>query len=348
MIELLTHDLELRQPWFLLAVLAAPLVWWMAARGGGRIVFSSLAALPRAAHSWRAALSWLPDAMLAGAAAALALALAGPRIADRATRVEREGIAIMMVVDTSGSMLALDLSTESKEQNRLDAVKSVFEEFVLGGNGLAGRPDDAIGIVSFAGYADTRCPLTLDHGSLVSIARDLEIVSDRSEDGTAVGEGLGLAVLRLRDAENKPKSKVAIVLTDGVNNAGEMSPVAAAELARQEKIKVYTIGAGTNGMAKIKVQDPFSGREVVDMVKVQIDEEMLRDVAQRTGGKYFRATDAAGLRQVYAEIDRLERSRISEVRYRQYRELYQLCVAIALGLATIGWLLRGTVFRRLP
>jgi len=347
-IDLLTQRLEFREPLFLLAALLAPVVWLLARRSGGRIVFSSLAMLPRAAHSVRARLAWVPDVLLGGAALALAVALAGPRIANKTTRVEREGIAIMMVVDISGSMAALDLSTDREELTRLDAVKRVFESFVLGGDGLAGRPDDAIGLVSFAGFADTRCPLTLDHGSLVSIARDLELVTDRAEDGTAIGDGLGLAVLRLRESQAVTRSKVAILLTDGVNNAGEMSPLAAAELAADEKIKVYTIGAGTTGVAPVRVEDPFSGRTVLRPMPVQIDEKTLQAVADKTGGKYFRASDAAGLRQVYAEIDRLERTAISEEQYRDYREYYRHAVALALILAAAAWLLRGTVLRRLP
>lgn len=350
MIDLLTQRLEFREPLFLLTALLAPVVWLLARRSGGRIVFSSLAVLPRAAHSVRARLAWIPDLLLGAAALALAVALAGPRIANKTTRVEREGIAIMMVVDISGSMAALDLSTDREELTRLDAVKRVFEWFVLGGEGLAGRPDDAIGVVSFAGFADTRCPLTLDHGSLVSIARDLELVTDRAEDGTAIGDGLGLAVLRLKESQavTKTRSRVAILLTDGVNNAGEMSPMAAAELAADEKIKVYTIGAGTTGVAPVRVEDPFSGRTVLRPMPVEIDEKTLEAVADTTGGKYFRASDAAGLRQVYAEIDRLERTAISEEHYRDYREYYRHAVALGLILAALAWLLRGTVLRRLP
>uniref|UniRef100_UPI003D0CC406 VWA domain-containing protein n=1 Tax=Haliangium sp. TaxID=2663208 RepID=UPI003D0CC406 len=244
----LAGSVEWRESWYLvLAILAVP-AFWLSRRSTGRVVFSSLSLLPQRASTWRTELAWLPDAGVAVAVVALSVALAGPRVARGDSHIQREGIAIMMVVDISSSMRALDLSDEDVEKTRLDAVKEVFRSFVEGdGEDLGGRPDDAIGLVSFAGYADTRCPLTLNHASLLSIAADLEIVSERSEDGTAIGDGLGLAVERLRTAESS--SRVAILLTDGVDNAGVASPMEAAELARALGIKVYTIGAGTNGLA---------------------------------------------------------------------------------------------------
>jgi Ca-activated chloride channel family protein len=234
----------------------------------------------------------LPDLLFAFAVAAVAIALSGPRVGDRTARVRREGIAILMAVDISGSMQALDLSTAGHERSRLDAVKDVFREFVLGGGGLAGRPDDAIGIVSFARYADCRSPLTLDHASLAQVADGLSLVKDREEDGTALGDGLGLAVLRLR--ESKAKSRVVILLTDGVSNAGETAPRDAADLARSQGIKVYTVGAGTNGVAPIRVEDPFTGRSVLRQVPVEIDEATLREIAERTGGRYGLLTMCEG------------------------------------------------------
>ena len=339
-------NLEFREPWLLLAALLAVPVYLMARRAPGVILFSSLSALPQTAGSWRSRLSWVPDALIAFAVVALGLALAGPRMGQRNSLVQREGIAIMMVVDMSGSMQALDLSTEDEERTRLDAVKTVFEEFVIGGDGLAGRPDDAIGVVTFARYADTACPLTLDHTNLVGVARTLEIVTERSEDGTAIGDGLGLAVQRLR--ESKARSRIAVLLTDGVNNAGFEAPLGAAELARSQGIKVYAIGAGTTGLAPVRVQDAFSGRSVLRSMPVEIDEATLRQIADRTGGSYFRATDADALREVYQEIDHLERTRITGEQWRQYDEYYAACLALGLCLATSGWLTRGALFPRLP
>ena len=341
----LIAPVELRQPWFLLAALAAiPLYMW-ARRPPGRLTFSSLRLLP-ARRSWRARTSFVPAALLSLAVVAMAVAVAGPRVPDRRGAVRREGIAIMMVVDISGSMRALDLSTAKTERTRLQAVVDVFDDFVSGKHGLPGRPNDAIGLISFAGYADTRSPLTLDHDNLVAIARSLEIVNDRSEDGTALGDGLGLAVERLR--ESKARSRIAILLTDGVSNAGTDAPLDSARLARKLGIKVYTVGAGTNGLAPIRVEDPFTGRSVLRQTMVEIDEETMRAIADQTGGAYFRATDAEGLRRVYGQIDRLERSELKGEKWRQYREEFALPLALGLLLAALGLLGECTLWRRLP
>ncbi len=336
---------EFRQPAFLLlALLAIPVYLWERS-GSGRVLFSSLRLLPRRVNTWRLRLSFLPPALLALGIAALALALSGPRVADRQTRVKKQGIAIMMVLDVSGSMQALDLSQPDKEQTRLDAVKDVMVDFVKGGRGLPGRPDDLIGIVSFAGYADTRCPLTLDHDNLLLAASKLQIATKQDEDGTAIGDGLGLALERLR--ESSAKSKVAILLTDGVNNMGETAPMQAAELAVTIGVKVYTVGAGTNGMAPIRVTDPF-GRSFLQRMPVEIDEKMLKAIAEKSGGRYYRATDAKTLERVYREIDALERSEFVEQRYRQYHEYYQYALGLGLLCVVVSLLLGSSVLRRLP
>ena len=332
---------EFRDPALLALVLLAVPVFLLARRAPGRVLFSSFKLLPGGGRGWRARLAWVPDAVLALSLVALVLALAGPRIGERVSRVQREGIAIMMVVDTSGSMAALDLSTPDRERTRLQAVQDVFEQFVLGGGGLGGRPDDAIGVVSFARYADTAAPVTLDHESLVAVARNLEITRLRSEDGTAIGDALGLAVERLR--ESPATSRIAVLLTDGVNNAGVESPPSAAELAHSQGVKVYTIGAGSTGIAPVRDQ-----RGVLRSVPVQIDEATLRNIADRTGGRYFRADNAEALVEVYAEIDRLERTRITEERSRQYEELFAIPLLAGLLLMVLGWLGRGVVFARVP
>lgn len=339
--------LEARDPWLALFALLCVPVYLLSRGAGGRVLFSSLRILPResAARSWRARLAPLPPLLLSGAAALFGLALCGPRIPDQQSRVRRQGIAIMMVVDASGSMAALDLSEGERERTRLQAVKEVFVDFVRGGKGLRGRPDDLIGIVSFAGFADTRCPLTLDHDNLARIAAGLEIAKNPEEDGTALGDGLGLALERLR--ESPARSKVAILLTDGVNNRGETAPLQAADLARTVGVKVYTVGAGTTGMAPVRVQDPFGG-SVLQRVPVEIDEAVLREIAARTGGRYFRAGDADSLRRVYQEIDALERTELIEDRFQRYREFYPHLVGAGLALLCLGWLLSATVLRRLP
>lgn len=337
--------IEFREPLLLLlAVLAVPL-YLLARRAPGRLVFSSLGILPNQSGGWRHRFAWVPDVMLCLALIALVVALAGPRVGERFSRIHREGIAIMMVVDVSSSMRALDLSTPARERTRLEAVQDVFEAFVLGGGDLAGRPDDAIGLVSFAGFADTAAPLTLDHNNLAAVARDLSTVRDRTEDGTAIGDALAHAVERLR--ESTARSRIAVVLTDGVNNAGVESPAAAAELARSMGVKVYTIGAGTTGLAPVRMEDRF-GRSILRSMRVEVDEAVLRQIAEVAGGQYFRAEDAEGLERVYAEIDRLERTRITEDRFRQYDELFAVPLALALALLAVAWLARGTLFARLP
>ena len=276
----------------------------------------------------------------------LAVAMAGPRTPDAQTKVSREGIAIMAVIDRSGSMQARDLVKNDLSVDRLAVVKDVFRQFVLGGKAGRGRPDDMIGLITFAGFADSLCPLTLDHGNLVSMVQDLEIVDRRDEDGTALGDGLALAVERLR--QSTAKSKVAILLTDGVNNTGTVKPDQAAELAASQHIKVYSIGAGTNGLAPFPTIDPFSGRQRFEPTYVEIDEQTLKDIADKTGGRYFRATDKESLSSIYAEIDRLERTKINEVRYLQYTEHYGPLVLTACSLIALAAIAKGSVFRTLP
>jgi Ca-activated chloride channel family protein len=337
---------EFRDPLFLFVAIVAPLVLWLAARSPSAVRYSSLHLVDRARRSWRVRFSKLPAVLMAFAVACLAVALAGPRTPDSETKVSREGIAIMMVVDRSGSMQARDLVRNDLSVDRLAVVKDVFKEFVLGGDAGQGRPDDHIGLIAFAGYADSLCPLTLDHGNLVNMVNDLEIVSRRDEDGTALGDGLALAVERLR--RSKAKSKVAILLTDGVNNAGAIDPQQAAELAATQNVKVYCIGAGTDGLAPFPGVDPFTGRQVLQRTYVEIDEASLKKIADKTSGQYYRATDRDGLERIYAEIDRLERTEITEIQYLQYTEHYVVFVVGALALMTLASLTGATLFRSLP
>ena len=335
--------LQFAHPWLLLTALAALPAWYWIRRSRGRVRFSSLSALPASSHTWRTRLAWLPDAMIVASVVGLAIAFAGPRMGDEHSRVHREGIAMVMAVDTSGSMRALDLSEPGGETTRLGAVKKVFEQFVLGTKGLAGRPDDAIGLVSFAGHADPDCPLTLDHSFLIQAARELEFVKDPSDDGTALGDGLALAVEKVR--KFPAKSKVIVLLTDGVENAGRLGGKEAADLAAQNGVKVYTVGAGTNGMAPIR--DPRRGNALMQM-PVEIDEDTLRAIATKTGGQYFRATDGAALKSIYAQIDKLERTKIEQNQFLRFDELYYIPLALGLLLVCLAFALRGTLLRRLP
>lgn len=332
---------ELRDPLFLLvAVLALP-VYWLASRLPAVVTYSSLDLVEGAPRSLRSRLASLPAILLAVAIVALAIALAGPRTGDATSQVHREGIAIAMVVDRSGSMQARDFVQGDASVNRLDVVKEVFRTFVE----KPARSDDLIGLVTFARYADGACPLTGDHGNLLAILEQQEIVTEPTEDGTAVGEGLALAVERLRHQE--VRSKVAILLTDGVSNAGDITPMQAAELAVQHGIKVYTIGAGTTGWAPVPVRLP-GGAVALRRAYVEIDEETLREIAERTEARYFHAGDADALAEVIDEIDRMERSEITEVRYLEYEHHHAAFVMLAILLMAGSSLLSGTWLRRLP
>ena len=341
-------SIEFRDPAFLALGLLTPAVFWLATRSPAVVTYSSLKIADRGPRSWRAKFSMLPPLILSLAYLALVFAVAGPRTPDAATKVSRDGIAIMMVIDHSSSMEARDLVEGDYSVDRLTVVKDVFRQFVLGEDSSAGkgRPDDTIGLIAFAGYADSLCPLTLDHGNLTTISNDLQIVEYREDDGTAIGDGLALAVERLR--RSKAKSKVAILLTDGVSNAGAVDPKQAADVAESIGVKVYCIGAGTQGEAPFPTVDPFTGRRVLRLMDVELDEDTLREIANTTGGKYFRATDKEALKNVYAEIDQLERTKVTEFRYLQYNEHYASLVAVGLMLIGIAVTTRASIWRTLP
>lgn len=336
---------EFRDPLFLLAALLAPLIYLLMRSDRSAVIYSSLDVPARAPTSLRARLASAPALLFAFAGLFLAVALAGPRTGDSTTEVVREGIAIGLVVDRSGSMDARDFVEGDTGVSRLHAVKRIVRDFVVGGGELAGRPDDLIGLVAFAGYADAFCPLTLDHPNLIAILDQIEINADPREAGTSIGEGLALAVERLR--RHPTRSKVIILLTDGVNNAGDIAPLQAAELAAQHDIRVYAIGAGRSGLAPVPVR-MRDGRTRLQRVRVELDEQTLRGIAERTDGRYFHADTVEVLESVYAEIDRLERSEISEVRYLQYTEHYQGLTLAALACLALAGVSGGTLLRRLP
>ena len=353
----LPFGIEFAQPWALAAaVLAVPVILW-SMRGSGRVVFSSLRALPAGGQTWRTRLAWLPDALFGLAIVALAIGLAGPRKGDHASRIRREGIAISMAIDISGSMRAQDLAdsrnqatcdySPDRDPTRLGVVKRAFEQFVEGGKTLPGRPDDAIGLVAFARYAETRSPLTLDHDNLVTAARQLTFAQSE-DDGTHVGAGLELAVTRL--TEWKPKEKgvgrIVILLTDGESNFHEIDEDTAIEDAVKAGVKVYSIGAGSIGVAPICVDR--GGGSMLVQTRSGFDESTLRKIAAKTGGQYFRADEAGSLARIYAEIDRLERTQIEEARFTEYRQFYPWFVGGAAALIVLALVLRGTLLRRLP
>lgn len=261
----------------------------------------------------------------------LILALARPQTSLSRQDVTVEGIDLVIALDVSGSMLAMDFKPD-----RLEAAKDLAMEFI------DGRPNDRIGLVIFSGEAFTQCPLTTDHAVLKNLFRDIK--SGMIEDGTALGDGLATAVNRLRDS--KAVSKVIILLTDGVNNMGSLDPRSAAEIAKLYGIRIYTIGIGSMGQAPYPVQTPFGMQ--TQMMEVKIDEPLLMEIARGTDGKYFRATSNAKLRAVYQEIDKLEKSKIDVTEFRKKKEEFLPLVLIAFILITLEMILRYLYVRNIP
>jgi Ca-activated chloride channel homolog len=261
----------------------------------------------------------------------LILALTRPQSKKSHHDITVEGIDIVLAMDISGSMMAMDF-----KPNRIEASKSVAMEFI------DGRPNDRIGLVIFSGEAFSQCPLTTDHAVLKNLFQDIR--SGMIEDGTAIGDGLATALNRLRGS--KAISKVIILLTDGVNNMGSIDPLSSAEIAKLYGVRIYTIGIGTTGVAPYPVQTPF-GIEVRPM-EVKIDEDLLRQISKMTDGKYFRATNNTKLRQVYQEIDKLEKSKIDVTEFHKKQEEFYLFAWIALFCITLEIILRNTYFRNTP
>jgi Ca-activated chloride channel family protein len=269
-------------------------------------------------------------ALHAIAVALLIIVLARPQKTDKFQNTTTEGIDIIMTLDISGSMLARDF-----KPNRLEASKNVATEFI------SGRPYDRMGLVVFSGESFTQCPLTTDHAVLINLMR--EIQSGMIEDGTAIGNGLATAVNRIKDSE--AKSKVIILLTDGVNNRGDIDPATAADIAKTYGIRVYTIGVGTQGMAPYPVQTPY-GMQYQNM-PVEIDEPILKEIASKTGGKYFRATDNNKLIQVYSEIDKMEKSKIDVRQFIRKEEKFLIPTIVAFILLALEILLRNTIYKNI-
>jgi Ca-activated chloride channel family protein len=323
-------------PLLLGLLLLLPVVHWVHHRWeayrSGTLRFSALETVQRTgkgrsrwAHRILAVLRTL-------ALALLIVALARPQTGVTSQDVLTQGIDIILAMDVSSSMLAEDL-----EPNRLEAAKQVAADFV------EGRRNDRVGLVAFAGEAFTQAPLTLDHGVVVSLLGEMEV--GMIEDGTAVGMGLATAVKRLQVSQ--AKSKVVVLLTDGRSNRGEIGPTTAAQMAQALGIKVYTIGAGTRGTARVPVDDPLMGRQYVTM-RVEIDEPTLQEMAEITGGRYFRATDRESLETVYKEIDELETTEIQVEHFTRYGERFPPILAAGLILLLLEVVLGQTVLRRFP
>lgn len=317
---------------YLLAVIPIVIAYYIFVgrrRASLRVTTLGTERMPRTLRYW---LRDMPIVLRLAALAVLIVALARPVEAHSSTESSTEGIDIVLAMDISGSMLARDF-----EPDRITASKHLASEFA------SMRVGDRISVVAFAGEAFTQCPLTSDKASVGTMLSRLR--SGVVDDGTAIGNGLATAINRLR--ESGSKSKVVVLLTDGVNNRGQISPIMAAEIARDMGIKVYTIGVGTKGQAPMPAVDMFGNQSYV-MADVEIDEQLLRNIAKTTGGEYFRAVDNEALKQIYARIDEMEKSEVQITHYTSYEELYFGWLLLGLLLLGVEFILERIVLNRIP
>lgn len=326
-------------PYVLLLLLLLPVLAWLKGRRGNRPAFlyssvnlvKGLTQSPRSkVGGWLSHLRWL-------VLACFIVALARPQLGEGEAKISASGIDIVICIDLSRSMEAEDFQLEGRRINRLNLAKLTVKQFI------ENRPSDRIGLIAFAGRAYVAGPLTLDHEFLLQNLERLDFGG--IEEGTAIGAGLIAAVNRLRDI--KSKSKIVILMTDGQNNMGKVPPLTAAEAAQAMKIKAYTIGVGVRGMAPWPFRDQF-GVKHERMMPVDIDEDTLKEISAKTGGKYYRADTTDTLRKIYAEIDRLEKTTIEVKKYQRYRELLHWPIAIGEVLLLLEIILTHTIFRRLP
>ncbi|MDQ1771186.1 vWA domain-containing protein [Labilibaculum euxinus] len=328
-------SIEFANPeYFYLLILLIPLIAWYILKdknAHASIQVSTLKSFHSSAKTYKYYLRHALFVFRVLAIVFLVLAVARPQSSNSRRDVTTEGIDIVMSLDISSSMLARDF-----EPDRLEAAKEVAVNFI------SGREDDKIGLVIFSGESFTQCPLTTDHAVLINLFNDIQ--SGMIEDGTAIGLGLANAVNRLKDS--KSKSKVVILLTDGVNNQGEIAPITAAELAKTFGIRVYTIGIGTMGMAPYPIQTAF-GISMRNM-PVKIDEEVLQQIADMTGGQYFRATDNNKLKAIYEQIDKLEKSKIEVKQYITKSEEYLIFALLAALFLLLEIALRNSILRNIP
>lgn len=324
-------DVEFANPYcFLLLLLLIPLIGWQIWKRHNMqpaMRVSTVAPFGKLPKSWRQRFRWVTWATGIIAFVFIVVSLARPQSAFRQHQVQVEGVDIVMALDVSGSMQAMDF-----RPNRLGVTKKVAAEFIRG------RPTDRIGLVIYAGKAYTQCPVTTDHNTLLGLLEKVKF--DMIEDGTAIGDGLGTAINRLRDSD--AKSKVIILLSDGVNNMGYMDPYSAAEIARNLGIKVYTIGCGSNGQA------PFPGPFGPVYMSTEIDEPLMKTIARETGGQYFRATNAAKLKEIYDEIDQMEKTIINETTFENKADEFKPFLKIALFFFLLFLVCRYFIFRINP
>jgi Ca-activated chloride channel family protein len=322
---------------WLLAFLPLALLWRGRKGNVAAIEYSNIGVARAVARSTRSRVGHWQWLLFIIAAAFMVVGLARPQLAHGRTQVTASGIDIMLGLDVSGSMQALDFKIGGQRVNRIDVVKSVVSKFI------DERPDDRIGIVAFAGAPYLVSPLTLDHDWL---QQNLDRVSVAGvDDGTAIGSAIATSVNRLR--ESPAKSKIVILLTDGMNNSGKISPMAAAEAAKAMGLKIYTIAVGVRGEAPIPVKDAAGDTQLI-MAKVDVDEKTLRAISALTGGAFYRATDTASLKDIYEQINQLEKTTQVAQRFEHYQELFGWALFPAFALLGLGFGLENTRYRRLP
>ena len=331
---------EITHPWFFVLApffLALVWIWYREGYKYAEVKFSNTRAFK---NIYSPAFEIFKKGMLllkSSVVVLMVLGLVGMRWGLEETKIHKEGIDIILAVDVSTSMLAEDFQKNKKRVNRLEIAKSVIKDFIRE------RADDRIGIVVFAGRAYTLCPLTLDHDVTNTFLDRAEV--GLIEDGTAIGSGLISSIRRLKD--KKGESQIIVLLTDGINNAGEVEPRKAAKIAKSLGIKVYTIGTGSMGPVPYPTRDPW-GRTRYQNVIFELNEESLREIAAITGGQYFRATNTKELQNIYDEIDKMEKSKVEQNAFYNYRELYVLPISAALVLMLLENILRATRFRTVP
>jgi Ca-activated chloride channel family protein len=352
--------MHFESPWSFLLLLLIPVLLWIRQRRvvPGSVHFPTIAYAGKSGKSIRGQLVWIPLLLRVLALVFLVIALARPQTGTEQIRDITQGIAIEMVVDRSGSM-GQEMEYRGKKMNRLEVVKRVFREFALGNDDdLKGRPSDLIGIISFARYPDTTCPLTLAHGALPAFIDSIRPAQTREEDGTAIGDALALAAARLKKVDETIalqrqrgedaytiNSKVIILLSDGENNRGKRSPPEAAELAAKWGIKVYTIAIG-GGDSQNTIQTPFGVFQLPG--RQGVDTDTMRAIAEKTKGAFYQAEDEKSLRRIYEEIDKMEKTEIESIKFIDYKEAFPPFVYMALFLIGLAVLLRETIFRKIP
>jgi Ca-activated chloride channel family protein len=331
-------DFSFAHPWWLFGLLLLPLLSLLQGGvGGAGLLFSSTTLVAKIGHPHRSAAGAILLTLFYGAMASLLIALARPQWSKTTDHIQASGIDIMIVLDVSGSMATEDYVISGEHASRLEAVKQVTQQFI------EGRPNDRIGIVAFAGRPYLVSPITLDHDWLIKNLDRIQL--GLVEDGTAIGSALASAASRLKNRE--AKSKLILLLTDGANNAGKVMPLTAAEAAKALGIRIYTIGAGSNGPVTVPMRDAF-GRVVMQKVTFDFDEKLLQEIAKIGDGKYFRAADAASLQRTFGEIDRLEKSSITLDKKTDVKECFWWFLLLALLLLTVEMVASQTRWSKIP